>query len=472
MARKWEDIPINTKLYENIDEGSLTRTLAGLENAFVNEAGSHTRFPGIDPWIELPDKGRVYLFGFRGSLMAGTSNGQLYEVDRNGNADRVSEVPVAGNGRMIFTDTADELIAAAGGAMVRYNGEKTELLSRDGPHTFFPGYIDTYVVAPERDSARFNHSEAGLSRDWPALNVYTAASKPDFITAMIITPYKEIIVAGPESTEQFERLTSGTAPFFNRWAIPEGIRAPYTMVFADNAVYMVNNLHEFVRISGQSSEPKSADIGRVLKNVDDWTDAWSGGYPDKPLNILGQNFIVLQMPHAATPYGTKGLTFAYDYKNAKWFSLYGWDEVNGVPTRWPVWSHWPIWDGTYVGGDNGKIGKISTTGHSNWGTVQRMVGRTAHLRNMGEIRVDNVRMTFKRGSGSNVADSLISLQCSRDDRNTSRWVRKNTGKAGDREATIEFGGFGTGHSFQFNWEITDDAPMEIMNLQAQITKLG
>ena len=37
---------------------------------------------------------------------------------------------------------------------------------------------------------------------------------------------------------------------------------------------------------------------------------------------------------------------------------------------------------------------------------------------------------------------------------------------------VEFNGFGCAHTWQFEWRITDDAPVELVRLEAQVTPLG
>jgi len=471
MPAKWRNVPIDAKLFLNIDETALTRAQAAIENAFQNEAKGYTRFPGLKDFVTLPEGGRVYLHDWRGDLIAATSKGQVYRIDEGGNVENVTKVLIAGGGRVIFAKTEDELLMAAGGPIIRFAGEETEILSKDAPLSTHVGFIDSYVVALEINSGRFFHSQAGTPRKWDVLDVFSADGKPDDINSLIVTPFRELLLCGDDSIEQFERLASGETPFFRRWAVGEGIFAPGTLVFADNATWGVNRMIEFVRFSGQISSPASGDIGKVLEPVDDWTDAWVGGYPDRPLHLLGQKFLLLQLPYATNPYGTKGLTFVYDYRQQKWFALYSWDNTLDLPTRWPGWSHWPMWGRVYVGCE-GKVCQFTTENYNHSGKKQRMFVRTGHLSEQGEIRIDNTRLRLRRGVGSNEVDPTISIRCNRDNKGFGRWVRKGLGKAGDRFMMPEFGGFGMGHTWQFEFQITDDAPIEIARMEVLVTQIG
>lgn len=471
MPAKWVDVPIDKKWFANVAETALTSAQAAMENCFLTEAGGHSRFPGLEEFAALEDSGRVYLHDWRGDLVASTSMGNFYRIDKNGNVTNCTGTPLSGRSRTVFAKTTDELVMAAGGPLIRFAGAQTEVLSEDAPNADFVAFVDNYLVANEIRSGRFYHSEAGQGRSWNPLDVFAADSKPDNIVSLLVTPFRELILCGADSTEQFDRLTSGDTPFFRRWSVGEGISVPHSVVATDNGVWGINAQQEFIRFSGQASEPRGDDIGQVLEGVDDWTDAWAGGYPDRSLNVLGQKFILLQAPFATNPYGTKGLTLLYDYRQRRWASLYGWDADAGLPARWPGWSYWPKWGNTYVGGE-GKVYRLTTSTYTNDGAVQRMLGRTAHLSKMGHIRIDRMRTRLRRGVGTNTAESTFLLRANRDNHGFGRWLSKGLGKAGQRNMVVEFGAMGQAHTWQFEWMVTDDCPVEFVSMEAMVTRLG
>lgn len=470
MAR-WEKIPIDAKWFANVDETALTRAQAAIENGFQNEAGGHSRFPGFEVFSTLPgDHGRVYLSDWRGSLMAATGQGNLFRVDRGGTAENVTGVPISGGGRVLFGKTTDELVMVAGRKPVRFAGKRTEILSEDAPDTTHIGFIDNYAVAIETGSGRMLHSGAGLYREWDPLDVFAADTQPDSLNGLIVTRFREVMLAGANSIEQFERLATGTTPFFRRWSVGDGVFAAYSMLFADNAFWYVNGAKEFSRVSGQSGQVQSDEIAHVLEGIDDWTDFWVGGYPDKPLILAGQKFILMQAPHATSPYGGKGLTLLYDYRRKRWYSLYGWDAVGGLPARWPGWSHWQLWEQTFIGGE-GVVYKVTPQSFTWDGEVQRMLGRTAHFSDWGPSEVVNLRARLRRGTGGNVSAGTIRIRAIRDNGRPTPWASKSFGLAGDRDMTVEFGGFGDADAWQFEWVVTDDCPVEMVRLEAQVESL-
>ncbi len=468
MAAPWQEIPINSKLFQNVKEAVLTRAQAALENCFQNETGGHSRFPGLKPFSELMGVSPTYLHEWKGDLVAVTGDGFTFRIDRAGVATNVTGVPVAGGRRATFTRTEDELIIAAGGKMIRLAGPLTEVLSEDAPISTHVAFIDGYVVALERESGRFHHSIPGQYRTWDPLDVFAAESQPDFVNALVVTPRRELLVCGVDSIEQYERLPDGDAPFFRRWAVGEGVYAPYTLVVADNGAWVLNKQREFVRFTGQISEPAGEDIGVTLESVDNWDDAWAS-----LMHLQGQKFILLQMPNATNVYDGKGITALFDYRQTRWFNLYGWDEDLDLPKRWPGWSFYSIWGRNFVGG-NGRVYELDVDTYDNDGEVQRMLGRTAHLDIWGESRVNNLRIRIKRGGGgsTNEVNPTISVRAIRDNHTPTRWVRRPLGKAGHRHMSIEFGNFGCAHTWQFEYYVTDACEVELVKMDAQVTVIG
>jgi len=196
MARKWQPVPIQNKYFANAHETVLTNTQAAIENAFHNEAGGLTRFPGLTDFTTLADSGKVYLSHWRDRLMATTADGRLWRIDEDGNAELRPGESVTGNRRVTFSRTRDYLLMAAGDRIFAYDGDRVEVLSEDAPLTTHVGFIDSYVLAAEKNSGRFNHSEAGVPRNWPALDVFSADTRPDDINFMIVTEYGEILIGG------------------------------------------------------------------------------------------------------------------------------------------------------------------------------------------------------------------------------------------------------------------------------------
>ncbi|MCC6775628.1 MAG: hypothetical protein IT537_03170 [Hyphomicrobiales bacterium] len=467
--RGWIDLPLDRPLFANVDPDAVVQDNTAIENGFISEKGMHVRFPGLMPRVTFGDRARVYLHDFDGDLIAANDLGHVYRIDRSYNVTDVTGLAVAGGRRPIFAKTDRELLIAAGGDIVRLRDRQTELLSAAAPKASHIAWLDNFTIAVEINSGRFFHSVAGEPDHWDPLDSFAADGNPDNINSLIVTPFRQLMLGGDDSIEQFERLPTGDAPFFRRWSVAEGVKVPYGILFADNAVFCVNNLSEFIRFSGQTSQSVGDDIGKILEAVDDWTDTWLGGFPDKPLHLMGQKLILLQMPRATNAYGTKGITLLYDYRQRRWSTLYGFRD--GVPQRWPGWSHWLLWNKQFVGGE-GVIYELSEDVHTNGSETQRWLVRTAHIAAGNAGHVKNLRLQVVRGRGGNVSTPQIRIRCSKDAKPFSPWINRSLGRNGDTSMFVEFGPFGMGSTFQFEIACTDDVPVDLIKAQVIVAELG
>ena len=469
MPFKWEDIELDVKVFRNLDEDVLRRSAVTLENGFINEAKGHTRFPGLKRFATLPG-GKVYLHDWREDMIAVTTAGQIFRLDENAVKEDIAGVVPTGAGRVIFAKTDDQLAMAAGGEIVQYAGDKTEVLSTDAPPSTHIAYLAGFLIAIENNSGRFFHSAAGAFRSWDPLDVFTAEYNPDPLVAMIVTEFGEALLAGNRSIEQHEPFPGGDRPFFRRWSLGQGVSAPYTLVSADNGVWAINRLEEFVRFSGQASKPQSDDVALLLSKVTDFTDAWAAVLN----NLFGQKFIILSLPQATNAYGSKGLTLLYDIRQKRWSFLYGWDDTLRLPAIYPMNSYYALWGRHFAGGFNGEIYEFDDTVFDNDSLIQTMLYRTAHSDQFGRIRLDDVRMRIKRGVGgyNDTTPPVIQFRVRRDNLVWSKWQDKSLGLAGENDMYIYFGAQGSGHTFQFEYRVTDAVNVQIAALQIRKTQIG
>lgn len=465
MARKWTDVELNPKWFTNVDSACLTRGAEAMENLFVNETGGQSRFPGLSTFATLAGNQPTYLYEWRNDLIAVTG-GRVYRMDAYGNVEDVTDVQVSGGRRVVFDRTPNELVMTAGAEPIRFAGRRTEILSADAPLSTHIAFVDGYLLAIERGSGRFQHSDVDGYRVWNPLNFFSANGKPDDLNAMQVTPFRELILTGLDSIEQFERLANAETPFFRRWSVGEGVFAPYTLTYGDNASWYVNKKKEWVRSSGQTSVSQGDDIGRSLEKIDNWEDAWA-----QEVAIVGQKFFVIQAPKATNVYGTQGVTLLFDYRQKRWMSLYGWNASTGIPERWPGWSYYPLWKRHFVGG-NGKVLELDSNVFQNDGVTQRVLFRTGHISKFGESSVDNLRIRVKRGVGSYTEDPQIGIRAIRNNNQPTRVRRKGLGKSGDSAMMIEFGGYGWAHTWQFEIDMTDAAQYEVVSMQVLLQKGG
>ncbi len=468
---QWADFPIDKALFTNADETILSNANAAMENCYMNEAGGQSRWPGRKPFVRFSGT-KTYLSKWRNNLIAVTDEGRVFRIDEAGNMQDVTGVPISGGQRVTFAKTEDELVMAAGAEIIRLANDRTEILSEDAPLATHVGYIDGYLLANERFSGRFFRSDVGQYRKWDLLAFFTASGQPDDVTALVVTPYRELLLAGQESIEQWEPVT-GQQPFARRWSSGEGIEAPYTLISTDDGTFGINPLREFIRYNQQVAVPESNAIGGSLEALDDLSEAWCAR-----IHIKGQKFIVLVAPNATNPYGTTGFAAAFDYRARRWNNLYDLDQDTGIAERWIPWSHQQIWGRHFVGVAGGvqELTPKNFCGCNVDGQeeIVRMLVRTGHVDKWNRSRIDNFRLRLRRGTTGNQDDPIarVGLRVNKDNKGFGRWKFKSLGRFGQREMVIEFGALGSAFTWQMEYMITDPVASEIVNAKALVERLG
>lgn len=464
---QWADIDFSKQMYASADEAILTNAVATIENATANPAGGMSRFPGLRSFVSFAG-GRTYLKSWNGDLYAATDQGKLWRISRTGVATDVTGVPISGGQRVVMDATDDRLLLAAGGPILQLLGRRTEVLSRDAPESTHVVHVDGYVIAIERWSQRFYHCAPGEYDQWDPLDVFSANAKSDALTAAIVTPYRELLLAGEESVEQFERLPNGSQPFSRRWSTGEGVAYPYTLTSDKTGTYGVNPRHEFVRFAGQVSQEQGEPVGLVLSKIDDWSDAWA-----QSITMFGDPYVVLQAPNATSQaYQTKGVTLLMNQRDRRWAFLYGFDRDRGVPSRYPAWSFASIWGRTFAG-IAGGVAEVDTDTFDFLGEPAPFVVRSGHVDKFGPSRVDDLRIRIKRGVGQTGSRApQIGLRVNRDNRGFGPFQWRPLGTEGQREMVIYFGGQGSAHTWQWEMRVTDPVDVQFVGMQARVERLS
>ena len=466
----WIDIPLDKKLFTNVDETMLTETFAALENCFVTESNGLSKFPGLKLFCNLGNNADIHLNRFNNDLMAVGTDGQTFRVDTNANATTIDGPPVSGGGKTSFARTTDGLMMAAGGQVIKFDGDANTVLSPDAPLSFFVGFIDGYVLIVEKDSGRFQNSNLNEFGIYNPLDTFAVEASPDNINGMIITPFNEIYLTKDSGIEQYERFVGSTVPFYRRWAMGGGISEPNTLCFADNAVWGLNEKYEFSRISGQLIKSVSDDIEATIEHSYSLGDLSSlNGAWAAPCFIKGQKFIIFQSPEATNAYGTKGFTAVFDIRRGGFMELFGWDPDSGVPALWPGRSIFPMWGKIFVGGQ-GKIYELDPLTFQNDGQVQRAYCRTAHYNSNGTLEINSVKLTLKRGVGSYTVSPKVMFRSNPDNKGWSNWQTRELGLTGAPMMSVEFGAQGLADTWQFEFAMTDNAPFELRQMQVDGVK--
>lgn len=467
---QWADFPFKDAVFANADESILRVAPAAAENVYANQAGGFSRFPGLRQVVSLPNSRRVYLHGgWREDLIAVTDRGRVYRIGKDLQAVDVTGTPAVGGKRPVFAATDDQLVIATGGPLLTLEDRETQILSDQAPESTHVAFIDGYLIAIEPFSGRFRFCQPGQYKTWDTLDVFSADGKPDYLNAVAVTPYRELLLCGPDSIEQFERLSNGTRPFARRWSTGEGLAHPYTLVTDLAGTYGLNPRSEMTRFQAQVSREQSDNIALALEAVDNWDEAWAAS-----LAIKGQRMVLLQAPHATSEvYGGKGVTFLLDYRRGRWSFLWGWDSRLNGPGRWPGWSIASAWGRTYVGVENAVCELDPHTFDAN-GQIQRALWRSAHVDQFGPSRMDDLRIRVKRGVGDYAPARIpqIGVRVNRDQSHWTAWCWKSLGRPGEAHPWISFGGFGSAQTWQVEVAVTDPVSVEFVAAQARIERLS
>jgi hypothetical protein len=467
----FRDLPLANKLFKNVDETSLTQAYAALQNAFVTEASGLSRFPGLKEFVDLGGDSPVYMDKFSNDLIAVSGDGRTFRINRSANFETIPGTPVLGGRRVSFGRTSNQLVMAAGDQIIQFDGKKNSVLSRNAPLSSFVGVIDNYVVAVEAGSGRFQYSKPNAPNQWDPIDTFAADGRADNINAMLITPFNELLMAGVESIEQFERYANSDTPFFRRWTVGDGVIEPGTFCFADNTAWGLNERYEIARFSGQTSTVASNDINKNIQDIysvnhlESFNEAWASA-----LDTKGQKFLLFQSPEAVNQYGTKGVTYLFDLRQNRWTELFGWDSKLNVPTKWPGVSIFRLWGKTFVGGA-GKIYELTDAIHNNGGEVQRMFCRTAIYKEAKDLRINDLRLTVKRGTGTYTTSPKVAMRVNPDQQGFGLWQFMELGESGDDQMLLYFGAQGTASTWQFEFMVTDDCDVEIRQLEIDSTSL-
>jgi hypothetical protein len=453
------DIDLHSKILQNCEETALRAGTAALENAYINDGGGLSRFPCLKDFCPLVGNAPTIITSYDNDMIAVTG-GRTFRIDEDGTSQEITAAYVNGSGRVVFAETDRDLIMASGGDIVRYRGEKVELLSSKAPKASYVLYKDGYLIAIEPNSGRFQHSSVGNYEQWDPMDTFSAAGSEDNITSAIVSSYGDLMLAGERSLEMFDTSPDGDKPFYRRFLTPTGLIAPYTLINADNRVWGIDDRKQFSVFNSQIGTPQSDDIQRQLSIVTDFKDAWAG-----EIALAGQGFIVLQMPNAENIYGTRGITLLYDYRKKRWSTLYGWDNGKGIPTRWPAWSITTCFGRTFVGG-NGTVYEL-TTEQSDDIHTQRALWRSAIIRQKGTL--NKLRMHIERGYvGVIEEEPIISLRVNKDNRGWGKWIRRGLGRTGQKHMIMNYPSFGHADTWQFEIQMTDVGRMELSKLSVDI----
>lgn len=116
-------------------------------------------------------------------------------------------------------------------------------------------------------------------------------------------------------------------------------------------------------------------------------------------------------------------------------------------------------------GEGQELTLIPNTDHA----LNRWLVKTGNIRFNAEVNVDDVRLTLKRGIGSNDAEPVMWVRASKDGKPFGKPKKVGLGKAGDGILVKMLGGFGSAREWQFEFTSTDDCEIELRKCEVLTT---
>jgi hypothetical protein len=389
-------LPITGPAFQNADEITLSKFSAALIDGYVDALGNSIRRPGLlsffDVATDLAIDGLYYWK--RQSVVIVVSGGNVYKVTQAGViTDLTGDNLIAGT-RVSFAFNGTYLVMANGGRMVYTDGTANTAFIGDGDAptaVTHVAFLDTYILCNNVNTGKFHWSDVGTALNWSALSFATAEGSPDYVIALYVA-WREVMLFGEESTEVW--FNDGTTPFarLSQGYTEGGCGAAYSVQFADNTWFYLDDNRRVVRLVGRTPKIMSGPYDKVIQKLTTISDAIGN-----IINIEGQAFYVITFP-------SDNLTLAYNYKDESWSQWGYWNESTVEHDCWIGNDHVFIsdWAVHLVGSRvDGKVYKMSHDYYDDAGNTVRKLRRTGHIDHdtFQRKRSREIILKLKRGVG-------------------------------------------------------------------------
>ncbi len=245
------------------------------------------------------------------------------------------------------------------------------------------------------DTKKFIRSDANDGTSWSALNVFSAESDPDNITA-IHTNNNRVYIGGSETIEEF--TFNGTVYQRTGFFIDKGVSAPFAMESTNNSFMWIGaGTNEspaiWILAGNQAQKVSTTAIDKILQSFssEDIETAFSYSFAQNGAYFIGFSFPTL--------------TLEFNTVTGKWNERKSQVlDTKGFTTtiRWRVNSVAFV-DGLLLCGDSqdGRIGEISPSTYSEYEDEIIRSCVIQPLTNQGNaISIPELEATFKSGVGT------------------------------------------------------------------------
>lgn len=319
-------LDINAKPYYNTDAIANSIAADDMFDCYLETVpgvGFVTRRrPGLKSFTDLATgvQGDGLFWWDAANKLIAISNGQVFEVAKNGVATNITTAALELYQPVTFADGQDTggapWLYMANGKLVYTTGGNTIAPSDPNtPKATHVAFIKGNFLANEPGTNRFDFTDTnpatGLMDNayWSSVdNPLTCDAKGDKLLSLCAA-WQELYAWGSQGLEIWQN--DGVTPYSPiPGAFAEGgIEAPYSVVVADNTVFalcVIAGARVVVKLQGRAPVVLSEAIGRVLADMPDVSDAIGD-----LISVGGLSIYLLNFPTAKQ-------TWAYDYKNDVW----------------------------------------------------------------------------------------------------------------------------------------------------------
>lgn len=259
------------------------------------------------------------------------------------------------------------------------------------------------------DTKKFIRSDSNDGTSWSALNVFSAESDPDIITA-IHTNNNRVYIGGSETIEEF--TFNGTVYQRTGFFIDKGISAPFAIESTNNSFMWIgagtNESPSIWILSGnQAQKASTTAIDKILQSFssDDIESAFSYSFAQN-----GASFVGFSFPTITIEFNT--VTGKWNERKSQIIDTKGFTQT----IRWRVNSIAFV-DGFLLCADSqdGRIGEISPFIYSEYESTILRSCVIQPLTNQGNsISITELEPSFKSGVGTlEVPDPKVRMSTSK-----------------------------------------------------------
>lgn len=460
-------IPIEKGVYKTKDTDTTINTsfCENLINIFIDSAGGNYDRPCLASFSELLSTETIGISYFDGVFVCVTQNRKVYSVTNAGVVTDITGDTLAGTDIPTFTYDDNNLYIAGGSTPLKWAGigNTTATLGGSPPEISHIVYLDGYLIGNVRNvsgnkSIRF--CDFNTPETWTGTNIFSANAAPDEVQGLAVSQ-RELYVVGEVTTEVWQNIGAFPIPFERTFIWQFGTIAPYSIISADNSVFLLDQDRRFLRFAGREFVRISEGIEEEIAKYTTVSDA------------IGCWFYYNASVHVAWIFPTEGKMWSMDTRNQNWTE---WRSYNNEWIRPKVGALWYSKElkKTLVGDfSTAVVYTLDDTVKTDAGlTFVRQ--RTFSSRDGGasiKKQANLLRFFLKRGVASEYTGTesetnpILEVRWQDDGKFWSNWRQISLGEKNNLKKYADIKRLGIFRSRKYEFRFTDPSPLSISSVE-------